>query len=396
MCYDGIKDMIVMKKIFSKIDKPLLFVTIAFFIFGLVMVLSASSMESYMRYGYGPYHYFYRQATFMGVGLLLFFFIMMIPTKSYSFFSNIFMFGIIIVLGILLGYGYVANSARSWFKIGGISIQPSEFAKVISIMFLGSYYGKHRDNLNNVKILIWPIIPIVIIFGMVLIQPDLGTSLIISLITMFMFFSLPMPKKILNKFKLLIISIVAIVGLVYIGTDGKILKEYQRERFNFSEPCERYQDDSGYQLCNSFIAFKNGGLMGQGIGKSTQKYLYLPESYTDFIFPIIVEEWGAFVGILIVLIYLFIIYRLYRIARRAVSLQSSLIAYGICIYLFLHVSINLAGVMGLMPLTGVPLPFLSYGGSYIFSLMIALGIAQRIAIEGNDKVKKKNIGKKNA
>lgn len=378
-----------MKKIFSKIDKPLLFVTIAFFLFGLVMVLSASSMESYMRYGYGPYHYFYRQAIFMGVGLVLFFFIMMVPTKSYSFFSYIFMIGIIIVLGVLLGYGYVANSARSWFKIGGISIQPSEFAKVISIVFLGSFYGKHRDNLNNVKMLIWPLIPIVIVFGMVLIQPDLGTALIVGLITMFMFFSLPMPKKILNKFKLLIIGIVVLVGLVYIGTDGKILKEYQKERFNFSDPCERYQEDSGYQLCNSFIAFKNGGLMGQGIGKSTQKYLYLPESYTDFIFPIIVEEWGAFVGILIVLIYLFIIYRLYRIARRAVNLQSSLIAYGICIYLFLHVSINLAGVMGLMPLTGVPLPFLSYGGSYIFSLMIALGVAQRIAIEGNDKSKKK-------
>ena len=383
-----------MKKIFSKIDKPLLFITIAFFLFGLVMVLSASSMESYMRYGYGPYHYFYRQATFLGVGLLLFFFIMMIPTKSYTFFSYIFMVGIIIVLGSLLGYGYVANSAKSWFKIGSISIQPSEFAKVISIMFLGSFYGKHRDSLNDIKILIWPLIPIIIIFGMVLIQPDLGTSLIVALITMFMFFSLPMPKKILNKFKLLIISLVVIVGLVYIGTDGKILKEYQRERFNFSDPCERYQEDSGYQLCNSFIAFKNGGLMGQGIGKSTQKYLYLPESYTDFIFPIIVEEWGAFVGILIVLIYLFIIYRLYRIARRAVNLQSSLIAYGICIYLFLHVSINLAGVMGLMPLTGVPLPFLSYGGSYIFSLMIALGIAQRIAIEGNDKIKKKNVLKK--
>ena len=377
-----------MRKVFSKIDKPLLFVTIAFFLFGLVMVLSASSMESYMRYGYGPYHYFYRQAIFMGVGLVLFFLILKIPTKSYEFFSYLFMLGIIIVLGVLLGYGYVANSARSWFKIGSISIQPSEFAKVISIMFLGSFYGKHRDDLHDIKILIWPVIPIIIIFGMILVQPDLGTALIIGLITMLMFFSIPMPKKILNKFKLIIFCFVLLVVLVYVGTGGKILKEYQKERFNFKDPCERYQEDSGYQLCNSFIAFKNGGLLGKGIGKSTQKYLYLPESYTDFIFPIIVEEWGAFVGIIIILIYLFIIYRIYRIARRAVNLQSSLIAYGICIYLFLHVAINLAGVMGLMPLTGVPLPFLSYGGSYVFSLMIALGVVQRIAIEGNDKTKK--------
>ena len=378
-----------MKKIFSKIDKPLLFVTIAFFLFGLIMVLSASSMESYMRYGYGPYHYFYRQAIFIGIGLIVFLLVIRIPTKSYTFFSYLFMIGIIGVLGALLTYGYVANSAQSWFKIGGLSIQPSEFAKVISIMFLGCYYGKHKDSFHNLKVLIWPIVPIIIIFGMVLIQPDLGTALIIGLITMFIFFALPAPKKTLNKFKLSVVGVILLIVLVYVATDGKILKEYQKERFNFKDPCERYQEDSGYQLCNSFIAFKNGGLTGQGIGKSTQKYLYLPESYTDFIFPIIVEEWGAIVGVLIVLMYLIVIYRLYRIARRANSLQSSLIGYGICIYLFLHVAINLAGVMGLMPLTGVPLPFLSYGGSYVISLMIALGVAQRIAIESNDKTKKK-------
>lgn len=379
-----------MRNVFSKMDKPLLFVTLAFFLFGLIMVLSASSMESYMRYGYDSYHYFYRQAVFIGLGLVVFFLVIKVPTKVYTFFSYLFMLGIIVVLGVLLCYGYVANSAQSWFKIGGISIQPSEFAKVISIMFLGSYYGKHRDNLQNLKILIWPIIPVIVIFGMVLIQPDLGTALIIGLITMLMFFSIPMPKKILNKFKLLIVGVVLVGVLVYALTGGKILKSYQRERFNFKDPCERYQDDSGYQLCNSFIAFKNGGLTGQGIGKSTQKYLYLPESYTDFIFPIIVEEWGAIVGVLVVSIYLFIIYRLYRIARRANTLQASLISYGICVYLFLHVAINLAGVMGLMPLTGVPLPFLSYGGSYVISLMIALGIAQRVAIESNDENKKKN------
>ena len=385
-----------MRKMFSKIDKPLLFVSLAFFLFGLVMVLSASSMESYMRYGYGPYHYFYRQAMFIGVGLVLFFVITKIPTKSYKTLSYLSLVGIVVVLGALLGYGYVANSAQSWFKIGSLSVQPSEFAKVISIMFLGIYYGKHKDSLGSLKVLILPIIPVIIIFGMILMQPDLGTALIIVLVTMFMFLSLPMPKKILNRFKLVIVGIVLSVALVYYVTDGKILKEYQKERFNFKDPCERYQDDSGYQLCNSFIAFKNGGAFGQGIGKSTQKYLYLPESYTDFIYPIIVEEWGAVVGVIIILMYLIVIYRLYRIARRAINLESSLIAYGICIYLFSHIAINLAGVMGLMPLTGVPLPFLSYGGSYVISLMASLGIAQRIAIESNDKSKKNVKMKKEA
>lgn len=377
-----------MRKVFSKIDKPLLFVTLTFFLFGLVMVLSASSMESYMRYGYGPYHYFYRQAIFVGLGLVLFFILIRVPTKVYSYFSYIFMIGIMVVLGVLSVYGHVSNNAQSWFKVGGISIQPSEFAKIISIIFLACYYGKNRDNLNDLKKLIFPIVPVIIIFGMVLIQPDLGTALIIGLITMLMFFALPMPKKMLRKFQLVLVTAIALVVGIYVITDGKILKNYQKERFNFKDPCERYQDDSGYQLCNSFIAFKNGGVTGQGIGKSTQKYLYLPESYTDFIFPIIVEEWGAVTGIILVLMYLFIIYRLYRIARRADTLQRSLLAYGICMYLFLHVAINLVGVMGLAPLTGVPLPFLSYGGSYVISLMVALAIVQRVAIESTDKNKK--------
>lgn len=383
-----------MKKVFSKIDKPLLFVSIAFFLFGLVMVLSASSMESYMRYGYGPYHYFYRQAIFIGLGMILFLVVIRIPTKAYYWVSYFLIFGIIGLLGILTIYGHVSNNAQSWFKVGGISIQPSEFAKVISIVFLACYYGKNRDNLNQIKVLIFPIIPVVIIFALIVFQPDLGTALIVGLIAFLMFFSLPMPKKILRKFQLLIVAFVFLILGVYVFTGGKILKDYQKERFNFFNPCERYQEDSGYQLCNSFIAFKNGGLTGQGIGKSTQKYLYLPESYTDFIFPIIVEEWGVWVGILLIIVYLFIIYRLYRIARRATSLQGSLLAYGVCVYLFLHVAVNLIGVMGLGPLTGVPLPFLSYGGSYVISLMIALAVAQRVAIESSNKEMKKSRKKK--
>ena len=383
-----------MKKIFSKIDKPLLFISIAFFLFGLVMVLSASSMESYMRYGYGPYHYFYRQALFIGIGAILFLIVIRIPTKIYRGFSYLFMLTIIGCLGLLNVYGHISNNAQSWFKIGSISIQPSEFAKVISIIFLACYYEKNKENLDRIWVLIKPIIPVIIIFGLVAIQPDLGTALIIGLITFFIFFSLPMPRKISRKFKMFVGGIGVLVILLFLITGGNFLSDYQLERFNFRDPCERYQDESGYQLCNSFIAFKNGGVTGQGIGKSTQKYLYLPESYTDFIFPIVVEEWGGWMGILLILMYLFLIYRLYRIARRASNLQGSILAYGICMYLFLHVSVNLVGVMGLGPLTGVPLPFLSYGGSYVISLMIALGIAERVAIESEGQQKNKKNMKK--
>lgn len=383
-----------MKRVFSRMDKSLLFIIIAFFLFGLVMVLSASSMESYMRYGYGPYHYFYRQVIFVLIGMVLFFIVIRIPTKVYSWIAFFLMIGIIIVLGGLLVYGHISNNAQSWFRVGGISIQPSEFAKVISIVFLACYYARKKEELNQTSVLLSPILFVFIIFCLVLLQPDLGTAFIIGMISFLMFFSLPMPRKMLFKFSSMIVLFVGFVVLLFVATDGKILKSYQMERFNFFDPCERYQEDSGYQLCNSFIAFKNGGITGQGIGKSTQKYLYLPESYTDFIFPIIVEEWGVIVGCLIIMGYLFVIYRLYHIARRAVDLRGSLLAYGVCAYVFLHVVVNLVGVMGLGPLTGVPLPFLSYGGSYVLSLVVALGIAERVAIESSIQERKKRRRKR--
>lgn len=377
-----------MRKIFSKIDKPLLFTTMIFFIFGLVMILSASSMESYMRYGSSPYYYFIRQAIFIGVGSILFLIIIRIPTKAYKSLSYLLMLIIIISLGALTAYGYAAKNAQSWFQIGPINIQPSEFAKIIIIIFLASYYNKNKNNLNNTWILIKPLIPVIIIFTLVAAQPDFGTAIIICLISFFMFFALPMGKLSRFKFTTLTASLIVLLVIAFLFAKGLFLKSYQLERFNFKDPCLRYKEDSGYQLCNSFIAFKNGELTGQGIGMSTQKYLYLPESYTDFIFPIIVEEWGLVVGIIIILLYLFILYRIYVIARKASDLSNSLIAYGVCIYLFLHISINLIGVMGIGPLTGVPLPFLSYGGSYAICLMSSLALVQRVSIESNKKTKK--------
>ena len=173
--------------------------------------------------------------------------------------------------------------------------------------------------------------------------------------------------------------------LLLITSGTRLLKSYQLERFNFIDPCLRYQEKSGYQLCNSLIAFKNGGISGQGLGNSTQKYLYLPESYTDFIFAIIVEEWGLIVGIVILIIYMIMLFRIIRIARRANNLRNSLIAYGIFVYIFIHIMINLLGITGMMPLTGVPLPFLSYGGSYAICMMVAMGLIQRVSVESYKK-----------
>ncbi len=378
-----------MKKILSKLDKPLLVVTFIFFVFGLLMILSASSMESYMRYNYSPYHYFIRQALFLIVGMFIFFFCIIFPTRNYKKLRlDKVIIGIIMLALIGLPFvGHSAKNAVSWYQIGPVMIQPSEFAKVAVILYLSIYYERNKDNLDNQWNIIKPIIIALIITALVVIQPDMGTAAIIGVITIMMFYAVPIDNKYRGIFNKLFIGGVVVVILVLITTGASFLKDYQKERFNFTYPCERYQEKTGYQVCNSLIALKNGSVNGQGLGKSTQKYLYLPESYTDFIFPIIVEEWGLIVGIVIIFAYAFVLFRIIRIARRASNLRGSLICYGVFVYLLTHIMVNLFGVMAWFPLTGVPLPFLSYGGSYTICLMISMGLVQRVAIESKKNTK---------
>ena len=378
-----------MKKILSKLDKPLLVVTFIFFVFGLLMILSASSMESYMRYNYSPYHYFVRQALFLIVGMFIFFFCIIFPTRNYKKLRlDKVIIGIIMLALIGLPFvGHSAKNAVSWYQIGPVMIQPSEFAKVAIILYLSIYYERNKDNLDNQWNIIKPIIIALIITALVVIQPDMGTAAIIGIITIMMFYAVPIDNKYRGIFNKLFIGGVVVVILVLITTGASFLKDYQKERFNFAYPCERYQEKTGYQVCNSLIALKNGSVNGQGLGKSTQKYLYLPESYTDFIFPIIVEEWGLIVGIVIIFAYAFVLFRIIRIARRASNLRGSLICYGVFVYLLTHIMVNLFGVMAWFPLTGVPLPFLSYGGSYTICLMISMGLVQRVAIESKKNTK---------
>ena len=219
-------------------------------------------------------------------------------------------------------------------------------------------------------------------------QPDFGTAFVIFGIVLLIFYALPLQKETRSPINKIFLGGIVLVALALLLTGGTFLREYQLKRFNFFDPCERYEEETGYQLCNSLIAFKNGGLTGLGIGESTQKYLYLPEAHTDFIFPIIVEEWGMFIGIIIVGIYCFILIRILNIAKRANNLGNSIIAYGVFSYLLFHIFVNLVGVMGIGPLTGVPLPFLSYGGSFTISLIASLAVIQRIHIEmRNEKIK---------
>lgn len=372
----------------TKLDKPLLVAMLVLVVFGLIMILSASSMASYMRYDNSIYFYFIRQGIFSAIGLIGFLLAIYFPTKLFKKISPFLMLVLILSLLGLIIYGEAFNSSQSWYDLKIITIQPSEIGKIIIILFLANYYNNHKDDLDNQWTLLKPILLTIIIFVIVAIQPDFGTAFVIFGIVLLIFYALPLQKQTRSPINRLFLGGIVLIVLALLLTGGSFLRDYQLKRFNFLDPCERYEEETGYQLCNSLIAFKKGGLTGEGIGESTQKYLYLPEAHTDFIFPIIVEEWGLFVGIIILGLYCFILIRTLNIAKHASNLGNSIIAYGVFAYLLFHISINLIGVMGIGPLTGVPLPFLSYGGSYTLTLLFSMGLVQRVHYETYKKIRK--------
>lgn len=217
--------------------------------------------------------------------------------------------------------------------------------------------------------------------NLIFLQPDLGTFLIYAAIIALLFFAMPMTKEIKNKIFMILLGGIVVV-MVALFTAGKsIINPTQMARITeFSNPCSKFIT-TGNQVCNGYIAINNGGLLGTGLGNSTQKYLYLPEPYTDFIFAIIMEELGLIPSIGIIILLMFVLYRIIMIGRASYTNQGAAICYGTAIYIFVHTLINLGGLFGMMPLTGVPLPFLSYGGSYTISLILSLIAVQRIHVE---------------
>lgn len=374
------------KDIIKNIDKPLFILTLILFVLGLIMIFSASNVTSYMNGG-SPYAYFFRQGLFLIVSFIFCIFMVKFNTKFYGMISNILLIAFVAVLILLLIYGKATNYAVSWIPIGPFTLQPSEFIKVIMIVFMARFYEVHEKRLDNFFIAIIPLIIGVVITFLIMLQPDLGTAIIFAALTGIVFFSSPVSKVIKFKVIALFFGMCLVVGAVLIMSGGSFLQARQLERFNFTRPCDRLLD-TGNQVCNGYIAINNGGLTGIGLGNSTQKYLYLPYPYTDFIFAVVVEELGLIVGIAIILAYLYLLYRILKIGRESYTNRGALLCYGVAVYIFLHVIVNLMGLFGLMPMTGVPLPFLSYGGSFTLCLMVSLAIVQRVNIENRLRDKK--------
>lgn len=390
-------------KVFKNLNKSLFFWTMLYAIGGAFLILDASLISATLTYGYdNPYHFFIAQLVFIVVSLIgAYIIIKFIPTKIYGI-ASIFIGGVLIIALVgAFGGNWIGNGVRAvTLQIGGFTLQPAEFLKIALIMFMGSFYY-YRSKNPKLKSWWWlALIPSITVFAIVMFGGDFGTAAIIAALSALIFVAIPTTKEEIWFNRIKKIAIVGLVLAVLILKFGYLIipeeelkSDYRLNRFIYTNPCDRYEENSGYQVCNGFIAIDNGGLKGVGIGNSVQKYLYLPASHTDFIFPIIVEELGSIIGVLIIVGFMYIIALIFRVASSSYNLQNSIICYGVGINLMLHIFVNLGGVLGIIPLTGVPLPFLSYGGSFCITTICSLALVQRIHIENKEEKKKREINK---
>lgn len=381
-------------KILKKIDVPLFIVMILLIAIGIVMIFSASNVAAIVRYNQSPLGYFIKQSIWALIALIGFFIIIFIDSKKYQKISIIALLLIIGALIYLIFKGTFINKTRGWLLLfnGKIGFQPSELFKIFYIVLASFYYDTFKDKLDEPKYLAFPILLGFCGAGLVFLQPDFGTAMVITVVTIFLFFINPVGKQIKSFVKIFLFLIIVIVLLALPSVYNRISKEKQN-RLNTKGVCtqERFYTD-GNQLCNSLIAFNNGGLFGKGLANSSQKYLYLPESHTDFIFPVIVEELGIVGGIVIILLFMFMFYRIILIAKSSYHNYQASYSYAIMFLMALHLFINIGGVSTFIPLTGIPIPFLSYGGTSLVFNVIALAFVQRARIE--TRLKKERFIKK--
>lgn len=341
-------------------------------IFGLIMIYSASYVWAEYKF-HDAFKFVKNQGLFFLVGVVMMMVISRIDYHNYSKYSKHLLFGCLILLILVLipGIGTVRNGSRSWFGIGSFGIQPSEFTKLSLIIFTSRYLVKNEKSLRDIKKGVLPILGLtILIFGLIMLQPDFGTGVIIVMSIVGLLFVGGVDFKFFLK-----IGVVGVIGIVVLIA----MAPYRLTRIlSFLDP---WKDPlgSGFQIIQSLYAIGPGGLFGYGFGNSRQKHFYLPEPQTDFIFSIISEEFG-FMGVVIVAsLFLTIIVTGFRIAQNANDLFAKYLAFGITFQLSFQAVLNLMVVVGLIPVTGVTLPFLSYGGSSLLITLASMGILLNIS-----------------
>jgi cell division protein FtsW len=362
-------------KSWKKSDAPdftLLIVIFTLLLIGVVMVYSSSAIWSDYKFN-DAFYYAKRQLLFAFLGLIAMFIMMNIPYykwKDNAKWILIICFILLIVV-LIPGVGLQRGGARSWIGVGAFSIQPSEFMKLGLIIFLSKLLSEKQHYLTSFTKGFLPTLLLVIVpFGLIMLQPDLGTGMVLVLTCFVMIFIAG--AKISHFIGLGVLGLAGFAGLI-------ISAPYRLKRIQaFLDPWQDPLGD-GFQIIQSLYAIGPGGLMGMGLGQSLQKFFYLPEPQTDFIFAILAEELGFIGGTFVILLFFLLMWRGIRIALNCPDLFSSILAIGIIGMIIIQVFINISVVIGLIPVTGITLPFLSYGGSSLTLTLLSVGILLNIS-----------------
>ncbi|HNS55940.1 MAG TPA: rod shape-determining protein RodA [Smithellaceae bacterium] len=278
------------------------------------------------------------------------------------------------LLLVVFLYGYTTHGSQRWISLGGFSFQPSELMKLTVILALSRYFDDHKSNESyTLKELFFPFLIVLVPFVLILKQPDLGTALVVLIIFVSMSFFVGVNWK--------SVAVVFTVSLMLLPLGWHFLKDYQKDRLIMFLNPDNDPLGAGYHIIQSMIAIGSGGIFGKGFLKGSQTQLkFLPEQQTDFVFSVFAEEWG-FVGALFLLIlFMSLIFWCLKIALHSRDLLGTLIAFGITALISWEVFINIGMVLGILPVVGIPLPFLSYGGSAMVVLMTATGLLMNISV----------------
>lgn len=354
-------------------DKILLMIILALIVFGLVMIASAGI--AYSRTRFGDSYFFFKHQLFYGIlpGLLILFIVQKI---NYNFWKKIsfplFILSIIFLIMVFLpGFGSRIYGASRWLQLGSFSFQPSEMLKLSIILYLAAWL---ENRLERVRDFYEGLVPFLAIIGFVSFllvkQPDMGTLGVIILIAMSIFF--------ISGARIFHMAAIAVAGFLSLIALIKF-ESYRMDRLTVFLHPEVDPRGIGYQINQALLAIGSGGIFGLGLGNSLQKFNYLPEPVGDSIFAIIGEELGMVGAVFLVVLFIFLVVRGLKIAKNAPDRFSKITATGIVSWVFFQSFINISAICGLIPLTGIPLPFISYGGTSIVFLMVGMGILLNIS-----------------
>lgn len=352
------------------IDFYLFFAVICLLVIGVLMVFSASSVSAYNQYN-NAYYFFQRQIIWAVLGIII---MLTVSGIDYYRFKNLAFSGYILGLLCLvavLAAGKTINGAKSWILLGPMSFQPSELAKPLVVLELARILSQKQKKIRSLREGLGPpLVSLGVVCGLIMLQPDLGTTMVLLLTGFTMLF--------VARVRFIHLSLLAGAGAV-VAAFLMTMKSYRLERLQtFIDPW-RDPLGSGYQIVQSLYAIGSGGLFGLGLGQSKQKYLWLPEEHNDFIFAVIGEELGFIGAAGVLLLYALLAGRGLQVARKAPDTFGRLLAAGLTSMILVEAIINLAVVTGSMPVTGVTLPFISYGGSSLLFKLLGMGILLNVS-----------------